>query len=327
MSEPHSKIVKDCIYGFINIPELCLHFIDTPEFQRLRRVKQLGMVHYAYPSAVHTRFEHSLGVMHLCGKMVDQLRNFTDISERKKELIQLAGLYHDIGHFSYSHLFDSFLSKFENDKDLPDIFKLKDHEDRSLFFLAKVNSVLRILTPEEELFVSNVIIGNVPIGEPNYLYQIVCNKECGIDVDKMDYLKRDSFHTGFPGFQSDYIILNAKIDSELHLAFKKKAYNDIDDLFKARHRMFENVYQHHTSQKIDKIYFCMMKRLGSKLFSFGEKTDDCNIETLLRTSSKTSELIDLIDNRNLEHDCEFCREYSVRKTIKSSGTIEKVRFI
>ena len=322
-----SKIIKDCIYGHITVPALSVAFMDVPEFQRLRRVRQLGMAHYAYPSAVHTRFEHSLGVMHLAGKMVDQLRKYVTISDRTKELIQLGGMYHDIGHFAYSHLFDSFLSRTKLPEKVDPIFKHKDHEDRSLVFLSNVNARLNLLSPEEEKFVSNVISGHIPEGEPAYLYQIVCNRECGIDEDRLDYLGRDTSRCGFPGFQADYIIINAAVDKDGNLAYKRKAYNDIKDVYEARQRMFGNVYQHHTSQKLDKIYFCMMKRLGTKLFQYGAQTDDYNIETLFRTSEETRELITAVDNRELDHECDVCKEYHSSKTVKASGTIDQVRFV
>jgi HD superfamily phosphohydrolase len=325
MDTNHRKVIKDCIYGYIYVPSLCLSFIDTPEFQRLRRVRQLGMVHYTYPSASHTRFEHSLGVMHLAGIMVDQLRNYAPISDRTKDLIQLAGLYHDVGHFAYSHLFDIFLS--QQSVDSPGIFKLHHHEDRSVFFLKQVNSRLSLLSAEEETFVCDAILGNIPDNQPHYLYQIVCNKECGIDVDKQDYIRRDSYHTGFPGFYSEYIIQNAVIDSDNHIAYREKVYNVIDDLFRARQRMFENVYQHHTSLKLDKLFLCMMKCLGNKLFTYGELTDDFNIETLLRSSPETSQLMISIDNRNFRHECHLCSHYHISKTVKSSGTIDTVRFV
>lgn len=134
-----TKIIKDCIYGHITVSKLCVAFMDVSEFQRLRRVRQLGVAHYAYPSAVHTRFEHSLGVMHLAGKFVDQLRNYVQISDRTKELIQLAGMYHDIGHLAFSHLFDLFLSNLPEGASVSNFFDLHDHEDRSLFFVRLVN--------------------------------------------------------------------------------------------------------------------------------------------------------------------------------------------
>jgi len=323
------RIIKDCIYGHILIPFLCSSFMDVPEFQRLRRVRQLGMAHYTYPSAVHTRFEHSLGVMHLAGKMVDQLRKFVEISNRTKELIQLAGMYHDIGHFAFSHLFDATLKIFsqnETNSKIPEIFKIVNHEERSVFFLSQVNSRLQLLNLNEEKFVIDLIRGHVAEKEQSYLYQIVCNQECGIDVDKMDYLRRDAYHTGFPGFQSDYIILNALINQEKHIAFRSKTKSDINDLFNTRTKMHINVYQHHTSKELDKIHFCIMKRLGSRLFLYGSVTDDYNIDTLIRTSPDLSDLVKCIEYRNLHHECENCKEYGLEPNILESGTLSKVLF-
>lgn len=319
------KIIKDCIYGHIRIPELCVQFMDVPEFQRLRRVRQLGMAHYVYPSAVHTRFEHSLGVMHLAGKMVDQLRRTAPIPKRTKHLVQLAGLYHDIGHFAYSHLFDMFLEKTVIDDNVDEVFKLKHHEDRSIYFLRRVNSRLSLLTETEQKFVEDAIRGVNPDNHSAYLYQIVCNSECATDVDKMDYLRRDSVTTGFPGFQSDYIILGALVGNDGRIVFKEKVRNDIRDLFATRQRMFENVYQHRATLKVGKIYFCIMKRLGARLFQYGDQTDDYNIETMMR--HHVPELVDCLDNRHLNHACDQYEEYSLTRSIKQSGSVELVPFV
>lgn len=159
-----------------------------------------------------------------------------------------------------------------------------------------------------------------------YLYQIICNKKCGVDVDKMDYLRRDSYHAGLPSFQSEYIIL-CSIIHENNIVFKSKARGDLTDLFDTRKRMHENVYQHHAVMKIDKIHYCMMKRLKDKLFTFGEQTDDYNVDTLIRSSSETSDLIESLDNRHLGHDCEYCDEYVIIRSIPKSGGISHIEFI
>lgn len=323
------KLIKDCIYGHIIVPDLCVSFMDTPEFQRLRRVRQLGVAHFAYPSAVHSRFEHSIGVMHLAGRLVDHLRNYVTISDRTKELIQLGGMYHDIGHLSFSHLFDLFLSmqKLSGSMTIPEFFRITDHEDRSLYFLHKVNERLGLLTPQEEQFVSSVIRGEILSGQPAYLFEIVCNRECGIDVDKMDYLHRDGSRIGLPEFQHDYILYGTVIDMEQHIAFRSKIKSDINDLFVARHRMHERVYQHHTTLKVTKLYFCMMQRLQDELYEYGEQTDDYNIESKFRNHPMTIALTNSIDNRRLEHDCEYCQQYIPIRSIKQSGCIENVRFV
>src|SRR3989338_6421395 len=196
--------IMDCIYGEISLPPLCVAFMDTPEFQRLRRVKQLGMVHYVFPSATHSRFEHCIGVCILAGRLVDRIGLPYHVGMvrwdvlRTKHLIQLGALYHDIGHFAYSHLFDTFLrtTKVTDGFEMDPIFTYSDHEDRSIYLLRQVNARLQLLSWEEERFVGNCILGLVPTGEPAYLYEIVANRKCGIDVDRLDYLARDAFHCG-----------------------------------------------------------------------------------------------------------------------------------
>lgn len=325
------KIVKDCIHSYIEIPNLCLSFMDTPEFQRLRRIKQLGMTSHVYPSGTHTRFEHCVGVMHLAGKVVQKISSYKEISERTKHLIQLAGLYHDIGHFAYSHLFDKFLSSQNigiGEQCVDPIFSHKDHENRSLFILNQVNNRLKLLSRKEQRFVEDLIKGEYQNKENPYLYQIICNLECGLDVDKMDYLQRDAYHTGLPGFESDYIIHNCIIDNDGMLGFKEKARNDISDLYETRRRMHMNVYQHHTTQKINKIYWCIMKHLGNELFQFGSKTDDYMVESLIRSSSnpKIKELVRALDERNLDHCCENCQDCTLEPCVPNSGGIEMVKF-
>lgn len=304
-----TRIIKDCIYNHIEIPELCAKFIDTPEFQRLRRVKQLGVAHYVYPSAVHTRFEHSIGVMHLAGKMVDQLNKIgAQISPRAKECVQLSALQHDQGHMALSHLSDRVMDS--------------KHEERSIAIFKTVAKRLGALTAQEEDFVVNAIMGNVPENSKTpYLYQIVCNKKCGIDVDKMDYMAKDVYHCGFPGFQSDYILLNVRI-KDGNIAFREKVKGDIADLFRTRATLHKTVYQHKVCRKIDKLYFCMMKRLGQDQHLLA---DDAILETHLR--AQFPEMMLKIDTRDLSHDCEVCRHFSVEVIVPSGGSIDEVEFV
>lgn len=321
------KTIKDCLYGQIKIPKLCESFMNTAEFQRLRFTRQLGLVHYVYPSAVHTRFEHSIGVMYLAGKMVRVLSKQQKISERKRELIQLGALLHDLGHMSYSHLFDEFLKS--SDGPLNGIFLHHEHEQRSVQMFKQINAQIHKLSSEEEDFVTNIILGNIPLGEPPYLYEIVCNKKCGVDVDKMDYLQRDAYHTGMHGFQSGYIIQNAVIDKNNHLAFLEKTRIDINDLFATRYRMHSNVYRHHTTRKIDKLYWCMMSTLGPKLFIYGDSTNDILIEALIQSSNDDhiQNLLIKIYTRDFDHSCDRCKDYDLTSPITQSGNSDLVPFV
>jgi HD superfamily phosphohydrolase len=239
-------IIKDCIYRFIDIPYICKEIIDTFEFQRLRKIKQLGFVYLVYPSANHTRFEHSLGVMHLAGRVIDTLRtNGVEITDREKELVQVAGLLHDIGHVAFSHLLDDIFEKEE---------LCSVHEDRSIFILKMLNKTKTLFNETEEKNISDMIKGIIPedCTKP-FLYEIVCNKLCGMDVDRMDYLQRDAYHTGLPGFQPDYLIQCVRVNMDGNLSFLRKAESEIRLLYDTRKRMFTLVYRHKTVLRIEKL--------------------------------------------------------------------------
>lgn len=237
-------ITKDPIYRFINVPELCRKFVDTPEFQRLRNIKQLGLVEFVYVSATHTRFEHSLGVMHLAGVVIDQLKEHGQkISEREKEIVQLAGLLHDIGHIAFSHLFDYMLE--ENG-----IHFL--HEDRSVVLLKNINKRLQLLSEKEVEMISDMIYGNIDEKKTDkpFLYEIVSNKAFGIDVDRLDYLQRDSYHTGMPSFQPDYLVKCLRVMNG-RLAVLEKARPEVEMLYETRKRLLTLVCRHKTILDIE----------------------------------------------------------------------------
>lgn len=243
-------IISDVIYHFIDIPDVCKKFIDTPEFNRLRRIKQLGLVHYVYPSATHTRFEHSIGVMFLAGKVADIL----NINGREKELLQIAGLLHDIGHVSFSHLFDYILE--DKIKKLPEINnkykKVSKHEYRSIIILKTINNRLRILTDQEIQIVSKMILGDSSNEEKPFLFQIINNKLFGIDVDRIDYLQRDLYHLALPCFHGDYIIRCLRIKNN-NLAILDKAKSEVEMLFEARKRFLTIACRHKTVLKIEQL--------------------------------------------------------------------------
>lgn len=328
------KHIKDCIYKQIRVPDVCRLFMDTPEFQRLRFIKQLGHAHYVYPSAVHTRFEHSLGVMHLAGKMVDVIAAQGNITQREKDLVQLAGMLHDLGHLAYSHFMDHIIAECLGDEAATT--ELAAHEDRSVANLLSMNERLAILNDDEVQFVRNCILGTPPDDDHRiYLYEIVNNRKCGVDVDKMDYLLRDAYHTGMHGFQSDYIIINTTIDADNHIAFAKKTRIDIKDLFATRKRMHKNVYQHHTVRKIERLYWCMTMQALS-----GEKADvinyimnplspfqsDMKLESHLQSLFRLSTYLQMQEH-HLDHFCPHCKTFTLGAHVPKSGSTEDVPFV
>lgn len=246
-------IIKDSIYRFVQVPELCRQFIDTPQFQRLRGIKQLGLCYFVFPSATHTRFEHSIGVMHLCGELIDHLRDNCGIaiSPRNKLLVQLAGLLHDQGHLCFSHLIDK----------LPDY---EAHEERSVDIFRQQNQDLgRPLSEEEEKMVLDMILGNVNErkNDPQpFLYEIVSNKSNGVECDRLDYLQRDAYYCGMSGFQGDYLMLASYVDKDGRLALRPKADTELKLMLATRQRMFSTVYLHPKVLKVQKMFLNLLQK-------------------------------------------------------------------
>jgi HD superfamily phosphohydrolase len=282
------SIIKDVIHRFAKVPDLCRQFIDTPEFNRLRRIKQLGLAHYVYPSATHTRFEHSIGVMCLAGKVADVLGIFG----REKELVQLAGLLHDAGHVAFSHLMDYILEEKKIRSEI------SHHEYRSIFILKTVNSRIQALTEQEITMVSKMILGDSSGEEKPYLFEIVNNKVYGLDVDRLDYLQRDMYHTGMPCFQADYILECLKI-KDGHLAVAKKARSEIEMMYEARKRLLTLVCRHKTVMKVEGIIRLAIEELKITGPWFEEnwlKLDDGRIHCMIE--ERCHSLMHDLDTRN-----------------------------
>lgn len=230
--------IFDIIHGPIKICQDAKRIIDTPEYQRLRNIKQLGCVSYVFPCATHTRFEHSIGVYHLAKKYMDILNNnyFTKIEYK---LISIAALIHDLGHGPFSHLFDDFVGG-------------KNHEYRSIELFKFMNTKYNLGYSEDNInFIKDVIEPhNIELKEKKYCYQIVSNKN-GIDVDRMDYIMRDTKMTGLNyGVEYERIMNNSIIhNSEIY--FSNKAQVPIEDFLRIRFILHTEIYNHQTVRSIE----------------------------------------------------------------------------
>lgn len=300
-----AKIIKDPIHGSIQLPSLLMKYIDTPKFQRLRRLRQLGPVHHVYPTMNHTRFEHSIGVAHLTGLVIDQVQSSCGISvpDRTKTLVQLAGLMHDTGHGAFSHLWDDYLEQF------PDSHIIR-HEDRSADVFYDITTEIErqnptvILTEAEMEYVTGIITGSRATTPP-WLGQIVNNTLCGIDVDKLDYICRDAYHGGLPGIDSGYIIANTRVDFRGNLAFRETAREAIKDVYHVRDRLHNIVYQHPTVLKFKAKYMQGIYRLFGNNPPDFRLYDDFSLETALRNDENTVEIMREIDTRSFLSDLPY----------------------
>ncbi|MFM1874554.1 MAG: hypothetical protein RL266_291 [Bacteroidota bacterium] len=221
------KIFNDPVYGFITVPyPIVFDIIEHTFFQRLRRIKQLGLTHLVYPGALHTRFHHTLGAMHLTGLAVEELRaKGYEITEQEAIGVTLAILMHDIGHGPFSHALEH------------SIVSGVTHEDLSALFMERLNEQF-----QGKLDVAIAIFNDrYP---KRFLHQLVSSQ---LDMDRLDYLKRDSFFTGV----SEGIVGSDRIIKMLHvvddeLAVESKGIYSIEKFIVARRIMYWQVYLHKT---------------------------------------------------------------------------------
>lgn len=221
------KIINDPVYGFIAISkDIIFDVIEHPFYQRLRRIKQLGLSHLVYPGALHTRFQHAIGATHLMTKAIHTLKyKGVEITEEEETSVLLAILLHDIGHGPYSHTLEH------------DIVTGVDHEKISLLFMKQLS---KEFDGQLDMAIS---IFEDKYSKP-FLHQLVSSQ---LDMDRMDYLNRDSFYTGV----SEGVIGSSRIISMLNvidnqLVVEEKGVYSIEKFLVARRIMYWQVYMHKT---------------------------------------------------------------------------------
>jgi len=238
------KIINDPVYGLITIPDaLVFDIIEHPWFQRLRRIKQLGLTHYTYPSAQHTRFQHALGAMHLMGQAVDVLRaKGIEITAKEAQGVNIAILLHDIGHGPFSHTLEQTIVR-----DLT-------HEELSRLFMAGLNGEFG-----NELTIANAIFNDTY--PKKFLHQLVSSQ---LDMDRLDYLARDSFFTGVAEgvISYDRIIKMLTVMND-ELVVEGKGIYSIEKFLISRRLMYWQVYLHKTVIAADQLLVNLLKRAKS----------------------------------------------------------------
>ena len=237
-----SKKYNDVIYGSIYLDIFCDMIIEHPYFQRLKDIKQLGLAYKVYENVIHSRFEHSIGVAYLCKLAISKLKKDNDfISEKLVILVTLAGLLHDIGHGPSSHLFDNILEK----KIIMMDEKMLDHENRSIKIFEAIRNdnefLLNYLNDDDVKFISDMILGNVgsKINASDCLIELLNNKSSIFDLDKLDYLNRDTYYYNGIKNKINYnkFIENMKIvnnNDSYELCYSYELKNDFENLFSLR---------------------------------------------------------------------------------------------
>ena len=265
------KIINDPVYGFIHLDnDFLFEIIEHPLFQRLRRIKQLGIADLVYPGALHTRFNHALGAMHLMSRTLQILRSKgTEISDEEYLATQAAILLHDIGHGPLSHALEYNL--------LPDI----NHESISCSFIEYLNRSFH-----GKLDLALQIFRNTY--ERKFFHQLVSSQ---LDMDRLDYLKRDSFFTGVSegtiGLERIINMLQV-VDDEL--VVEEKAIYSIENFLNARRLMYWQVYLHKTSLSAEMMLTNLIRRAKDLAVSGHDIEASPPLRRFLHEDIKLSEL-------------------------------------
>jgi len=263
------KILNDPIYGFTNIPNSLLYdIIEHPYFQRLRRVSQMGFSNMVYPGANHTRFHHAIGCLHLMQKAVRVLRfKEVDISNEEANALYIAILLHDIGHGAFSHALEH------------SIVDGISHEEISLKFMEKLNKEFNgQLTMAIRVFEGKY--------HRRFLNQLISSQ---LDIDRLDYLKRDSFYTGVAegNISSERLIAMIHVVND-ELVIEQKGIYSVEKFLIARRLMYWQVYLHKTGLSAENMLVNVLRR-AKELSQKGERLFASKALTYFLTTKITKE--------------------------------------
>ena len=316
MKKIHLDII-DPIHGFIRVYNHELPIIDSPLFQRLRRIKQLSGAHLTYPAAQHTRFEHSLGVFHIASQAGFTLNEKGFVNSDNLQVLRLAALLHDIGHGPFSHLFEEIIRE-----------KKISHEDygKKIILNSEIGDVLSKTGFDKKL------VAKIAFGESKfqYLNEIVSGV---LSADMMDYLLRDGYFTGAEHAKVDY----KRITQSFHihkqkLALEKSALYSFESMMHSRYQMFKAVYFHKTVRAAEVMLLEALRlsddEFGFTTFNLDEfvnLTDEYILSSLLSSKSsklrKARQFTEDYQNRRLLK-CVFERIITNRTNLKKIRTDE-----
>ena len=296
MKKNYSDII-DPIHDFIRVYDHELSIIDNPIFQRLRRIRQLSGAHLTYPAAQHTRFEHSLGVMHIASQAGNALKEKEILKSDDIEILRLSGLLHDIGHGPFSHLFEEIIQE-----------RKISHEDfgKEIVLKSEIGDILSKNGHDKKL-VTQIAFG---CSKFQYLNEIVSG---ALSADMMDYLLRDGYFTGAEHAKIDHKRITQSLDvHKKKLALERSALYSFESMMHSRYQMFKAVYFHKTVRAAEVMLLEALRlsddEFGFTTFNLNEfvkLTDEYVLSTLI--SSKSTKL---------KRARQFAQDYQNRKLLK-----------
>jgi uncharacterized protein len=291
--------IVDPIHDFIRVYDAELKIIDSPVFQRLRRIRQLSGAHLTYPSAQHSRFEHSLGVMHIAGQAATALKEKGFLKSDQIAEIRLAALLHDVGHGPFSHLFEEVLQ----------MKKKISHEEigKKIIQESEIGDILSKANYDKKK------ITKLAFGYPKYRFvnEIISGS---LSADMMDYLQRDGYFTGAEHAKIDHKRIIQSMDVyKTKLALEKSALYSFESMILSRYQMFKAVYFHKTVRSAE-VMMLESIRLADEYCNF----TDLNLDnyTQLTDEFVISKILSLGDNQEQRRAKKFASDYQNRRLLK-----------
>ena len=288
------KIINDPIYGFVKLDKgIITDLIDHHYFQRLRKIAQLGLTYLVYPGAHHTRFQHAIGCMHLMNKAINQIRNKGhEITDSEAEALKIAILLHDIGHGPFSHALEHSIASNIS------------HEHLSLLFMKSLNEQY-----DGKLSLAIEIFNN---NHPKqFLHQLVSSQ---LDMDRLDYLKRDSFFSGVTegniGTERIINMLNVVNDK---LVVEEKGIYSIEKFLIARRLMYWQVYLHKTVVSAENMLIKVLKRAKELL---NDEKEVCTNHFLGKFLRNNYTIIDFENSSELLNDFAELDDFDIYASLK-----------
>ncbi|MFQ5573741.1 MAG: HD domain-containing protein [Nitrosopumilaceae archaeon] len=282
MKKTHLDVI-DPIHDFIRVSGPELKIIDNPIFQRLRRIRQLSGAHLTYPGAQHTRFEHSLGVMHISGQAGQALQEKGILKKDEIENLRLAALLHDIGHGPFSHLFEEVLQQKR---------KISHEEIGKRIILKTEIGDLLSKSGYDKKFITKLAFGD---SKPQFMNEIISGV---LSADMMDYLLRDGYYTGAEHAKIDHKRLTQSLEVyQKKLALERSALYSFESMMHSRYQMFKAVYFHKTVRSAEVMLLESMRLADEELgltslnlIDYLKLTDESVLSKLLSLSGRTREL-------------------------------------
>ena len=294
LNRKKDKIINDPIYGFVKLDKgIITDLIDHPYFQRLRKIAQLGLSYLVYPGAHHTRFHHAIGCMHLMNKAINQIRNKGhEITEAEAEALKIAILLHDIGHGPFSHALEHSIAS-----NIP-------HEHLSLLFMQRLNEQFN-----GKLSLAIKIFKNKH--PKQFLHQLVSSQ---LDMDRLDYLKRDSFFTGVTeGNIGTERIINMLDVVDDKLVVEEKGIYSIEKFLIARRLMYWQVYLHKTVVSAENTLIKTLQRAKELLNDGKEVYANPYLGEFLKNNYT---IIDFENNTKLLNDFAELDDFDIYSSLK-----------